>query len=356
MSTPKRVPSVLNSYEQLALLKQPNPRAPTGLRNLCIISLMLKIGLRVSEIINLKSVDLDWEKGEACIRGSGAAKERTLWIDSPELTLLKRWRQVKPQESEFLFTTLEGSRLKDRYIREMVKRLARKAGIDKDVYPHLLRYTFAVEFMRETRDINLLQDALGHRDSTATQVYTKLLFNEYKDAYMSDNLLKRSGMPVKSDQQQRITVNENIFSRGGQINSPADQSESALCSDHACTSITAHRQAETGLKNIPGHKAETDPGEPGRREPAGEGVLEKGSGIRAGVNKPAGAEYLPGLQKTDMPEPSIMLDDEENAGQKKIRIPAIKCSSCNYILRIKADCPQCGVKFTEILEHWRRNI
>ncbi len=206
MNQPKRVPSVLNSYDQLVLLKQPNPKAPTGLRNLCLLSMMLKLGLRVSEIINIRIENIDWENGKIHIEESGAAKERTLWIDQAELNLLERWLKVKPEGSEHLFTTLDGSRLKDRYIREMVKRLARKAGISKDVYPHLLRYTFAADLLRETKDIKLLQEALGHRDISTTQAYSNIFLEKNKEPSFSDRPVKRSGAPVIDEEQRRFTV------------------------------------------------------------------------------------------------------------------------------------------------------
>jgi len=109
---------------------------------------MLKAGLRVSEVINLLDSDLDWEAGKILVNESGAASGRTLWLEKADLDLLKKWLDVKPAGKAYLFTTLNGNQLQDRYLREMVKRMARKAGIDKDVYPHLLRYTFAVNLMQ----------------------------------------------------------------------------------------------------------------------------------------------------------------------------------------------------------------
>ncbi len=179
MKRRKREPQLLSKSDQLALLKQPNPRAPTGLRNLCLISLMLKSGIKAAEIINLREQDLDWDSGTLFIQESGGAKERYLKIDDVELSLLKSWRRTKPSGSPVLFTTLQGEPLRDRYLREMIKRYARKAGIKKDVYPHLLRTTFALEFLNETRDIERLQQVLGHRDQSTTQNYIRLYFLEF---------------------------------------------------------------------------------------------------------------------------------------------------------------------------------
>jgi integrase/recombinase XerD len=295
MRAQKRLPSYLNSYEQFALLKQPNPKAPTGLRNLCLLSLMLKLGLRVSEVINLKYEDIDWENGKIHISESGAARERTLWIDKAELDLLKKWHRLKPESSTYFFSTLDGSKLKDRYIREMVKRLARKAGVDKDVYPHLLRYTFAVDFMRENKDIHLLQEALGHRDLTATQAYTRSSFDENKDPYITNILVRRSGTPVPEEKQ----ISFSFVNRTSP--DPAVREHSAKSNISLNTKHSQH--------------PETDE--------------------RFNININVEAE------KDEM---------------EKIRIPAIKCSRCNYILHYQGNCPKCGTSFAEILRHWGRII
>jgi integrase len=178
VKTINRESSVLNKSEQLALLKQPNPRAPTGLRNLCIISLMLKTGMKAKEIIDLRKSDVNWDDGLIDIRESGGAKGRRIRINDVELNLLKSWLRIRPDKGPFYFTTLKGDRLQDRYLREMIKRYARKAGIAKDVYPHMLRATFAVDFLKENSDLDLLQEVLGHRDQSTTHNYIKLYFLE----------------------------------------------------------------------------------------------------------------------------------------------------------------------------------
>ena len=351
MSGSKRMPAVLNSYEQMLLLKQPNPKAPTGLRNLCIIYLMLKMGLRVNEIINLKDSDIDWSRGRLHVKESGAARERILWMDQPELNILKGWLNIKPVGSSHLFCTLDGGRLKDRYIREMIKRLAAKAGIKKDVYPHLLRYTFAVDFMREVKDISLLQEALGHRDATATQAYTKLLFDDLRGGGVNGDSYKRSGMPVSSGKQQSLDFiyNYNIF--------PVGPDES--------------KKAEPVVTTNSGYKFKTlETGE------GGEKVMEKKNSnfVSNSCNKQyeyKGNDYSKENetivkeinyhaskreeQSGSEAQPKATITSDKNSGER-IKIPPIKCSQCGYILRYQGDCPRCGASFATILRHWGKNI
>ncbi|MGM0689515.1 MAG: tyrosine-type recombinase/integrase [Bacillota bacterium] len=369
MGYPRRMPSVLNSYEQLALLKQPNPKAPTGMRNLCILTLMLKIGLRVNEVINLQGNDIDWNQGKINIKESGAAKGRTLWVDEPEIALLNRWRSIKPENSSFFFSTLDGNKIKDRYIREMVKRLARKAGISKDVYPHLLRYTFAVEFMRETKDINLLQDALGHRDTSATQIYAKLMFEDLREPCFSDKHNKRSGMPAPEDEQRRFSVIEKSGSDEIEQDIDTRQSTAEIIPEEPDRVVKESNQSvakspdravdaiiENDIpkekeyvpvikeKNKPDITMETVPMKEEKAKPEKEELEEQG--------KSEETLYKKYEEEIEM---RIQLEAEKFTNSK-VPIPAIKCSQCNYILRFQGDCPKCGASFNAILKHWGKNV
>jgi integrase/recombinase XerD len=175
---------VLNEDEQEALLQQPNPNRRTGLRSLCLLRLMLNTGLRAAEVLNLKVSDIDWQGGKVMVREGKGKKDRTLWIGAADLKLLKKWLkyQAKLPESAFLFTTSDGKRLQDRYLRCMVKRLAKQAGIDKDVHPHMLRHTFATDLLRKTKNLRLAQKALGHAQITSTQIYTHIVDDELEEA------------------------------------------------------------------------------------------------------------------------------------------------------------------------------
>ena len=196
MSRGRKLPGVLTLDEQKALLAQPNPKAPTGLRNLCMITVMLNAGLRVSEVINLQIRYIEWLSGQLTVRQGKGNKDRVLWLNEDDLTLLKEWRRIKP-ESKYLFCTLKGGKLDDRYIRQLVDRLANKAGIqdyktsiDKNgkeyqeskVSPHTLRHTFATDLYRDTKNLLLVQKALGHSDISTTEIYTHIVDDELEDA------------------------------------------------------------------------------------------------------------------------------------------------------------------------------
>lgn len=331
------MPSALNNYEQHSILRQPNPKAPTGLRNLCIINLMLKAGLRVSEVINLLDSDLDWEAGKILVNESGAASGRTLWLEKADLDLLKKWLDVKPAGKAYLFTTLNGNQLQDRYLREMVKRMARKAGIDKDVYPHLLRYTFAVNLMRETKNLELLQKALGHRDVSATQAYVKHLFEELNNPYYGIEGGVRSGIPVEMDSkdaqknknhQKNYQANDRYQLSGSQQRGKANE-------------IGESKETKEGWRQ----NQEQDKGKVS--EIANDTGPERQEQLSLNTEWLAYNNIKPG-------KPWIALETEKQPDRKKI--PPLKCSRCNYILRYQENCPKCGTSFELILKHWRVNI
>ncbi len=362
----KRTPSALNTYEQLSLLRQPNPGVPSGLRNLCIISLMLKLGLRVNEVIKIKDSDIDWQRGKIYIRRSGAALDRTLRVGDAELSLLKRWLHTKPKGTELLFPTLKGQPLKDRYIREMIKRLARKSGIAKDVYPHLLRVTFAVDFMRETRDLKLLQHALGHRDLTATQGYAHLFLEQSRFPYITSDNDRYSGMPLNYRQHSEddqysdrpvepVHLKKEEEYKENTIGSPAENN-AALPFNSTTTANWAEEGEELQVIETGGETDEAKGEEAAFKETYGIEPLETPDPARAhkppdkGENKDKEAEKT-GEGKAQPFKTGNGADEGE-----RVPIPPLKCSRCNYILRYKEDCPKCGTAFEATLKHWRSNI
>lgn len=180
-----RLPEVLNPQEQSALLAAPNQKAPTGLRNYCLLLLYLNLGLRVNESVTLKVNDIDWLSGKLTVRDGKGGKDRVLWLSESDLASLQQWRSVRPAVSPFLFCTLAGAHLNDRYIRDMVKRYSKRAGISKDAHPHTLRHTFATDLLRDTKNIRLVQKALGHASLATTMIYTHIVDDQLESALKS---------------------------------------------------------------------------------------------------------------------------------------------------------------------------
>ncbi|MCX6101062.1 MAG: tyrosine-type recombinase/integrase [Candidatus Bipolaricaulota bacterium] len=179
----RKVPDVLTAEEQVALLKQPNPRYPTGERNQLILRVMLNAGLRLAETTALSWKDIDLNTGRLEVQRGKGARDRVLWIGDADLEALREWRERQARDVEgtpgHVFTTLEGKPVSSRYVQAMVKRYAQKAGIGKNVH------TFATDIYRETSSIRLTQKALGHADLSTTQIYTHIVDEELEGALKS---------------------------------------------------------------------------------------------------------------------------------------------------------------------------
>ncbi len=176
----RKLPEVLTTEEQRAFLKTFNRKAPTGLRNFTMARLMLDAGLRCGEVLALRTRDVDWRTGKIHIHEGKGKKDRVVWINEDALDVLREWKERKP-ESGLLFTTLKGDPIKDRYMRAMVKRKAEQAGIEKDIHVHTLRHTFATDIYRESKNLRMVQKALGHASISTTEIYTHIFDEELEE-------------------------------------------------------------------------------------------------------------------------------------------------------------------------------
>ena len=172
----KHLPVTLSEAEQVALLAQPNSRYPTGERNFLLLRLMLDTGVRLAEAAALRWVHVELATGKIMVIEGKGAKDRALWVSGELLARLQAWRERQlsgcGEAPLHVFTTLGGKPLQHRYIQAMVQRYSQRAGISKRVSPHALRHTFATDLYRESKNIRLVQKALGHADLSTTMIYT----------------------------------------------------------------------------------------------------------------------------------------------------------------------------------------
>lgn len=179
---PRRLPEVLSSEEQAALLSAARNNTPIGRRNVAMLTLFLNLGLRVSEMLNLKEGDITWNTGKVLVRQGKGNRDRALWLKTEDLELVQRWLKIRAVESEYIFCTLQGNKLGDRYVRKLVKRCGRKKKLGKDVHPHMLRHTFATDLLENSGNIRLVQKALGHSSLLTTMIYTHIVDSTLESA------------------------------------------------------------------------------------------------------------------------------------------------------------------------------
>jgi integrase/recombinase XerD len=151
ISRRKKLPVILEPEEAHKLLSIPNKRYITGLRNKAILSLMINMGLRVSEIVKMKPGDINLTKNKLRVVDGKGGVDRDLTIPENTSNLLKEWKNRRPKNSQYYFCNIKersdgnfaskkGEKMKVRYIQEMVGNYSKKAGINKNVTPHTLSY------------------------------------------------------------------------------------------------------------------------------------------------------------------------------------------------------------------------
>ena len=179
----RKLPEILTSDEEKALVKVFNMRYDAGLRNKALVSVMLYAGLRAAEALNLSVRDMTWtgdEAGKVHIKQGKGKKDRMVYLNAASVDLLTRWRDRRyDQRSKLLFTTREAKRLATRWLRQMVNTYAGRAGIEKHVHPHTLRHTFATNLYRSSgHNLRVVQLALGHSSIQTTEIYTHIANDE----------------------------------------------------------------------------------------------------------------------------------------------------------------------------------
>lgn len=168
-------PEVLSRAECLSLLGACSLRSPTGRRNRAIILLLWRAGLRCSEALALRPCDVDLSAGTIRILRGKGAKARTSAIDPEACAGLQLWIDSRARlglpGSAPLLCTLAGGPLKTSYVRALLPRLGRTAGIDKRCHAHGLRHTHAAELRAENVDMAVISRQLGHSSIATTARY-----------------------------------------------------------------------------------------------------------------------------------------------------------------------------------------
>lgn len=170
-------PEVLSREEVMALMGA-CAESPAGIRNRALVVVLYRTGLRITEALALEPKDLDLGEGAVrVLRGKGG-RSRTVGIDPGAVAVLNEWLAIREawivegrSIGAAVFCQRDGRRLESSYIRVLVPRLARRAGIEKRVHAHGLRHTHAAELRSEGVDIGIISKQLGHRSISTTARY-----------------------------------------------------------------------------------------------------------------------------------------------------------------------------------------
>jgi integrase/recombinase XerD len=174
---PLRVPKSLSEAQVESLLGAPDVDKPLGLRDRAMLELLYASGLRVSELVTIKTVQVGLAEG--CLRVTGkGSKERLVPFGEEAHAWLRRYIAdaraaiLGGQSSDALFVTARGGAMTRQMFWKLIKAHALRAGIDAPLSPHTLRHAFATHLLNHGADLRAVQMLLGHADISTTTIYT----------------------------------------------------------------------------------------------------------------------------------------------------------------------------------------
>ncbi len=174
-----RLPDTLSMEEMNLLLRQPDTKTFSGIRDKAMLELMYATGIRVSELISLTINNINWQVGYLITIGKGN-KERIVPIGKAAIDSLNRYvmdiRQkfLKENTTNILFLNRYGRGLTRQGFWKILKKYVNKAGLQKKVHPHTFRHSFATHLLEGGADLRSVQVMLGHADISTTQIYTHI--------------------------------------------------------------------------------------------------------------------------------------------------------------------------------------
>lgn len=185
----RRLPHFL-SVEQLAiLLEAPPANQPMGLRDRAILETLYSCGLRVAELVSLNAENWDRDAGVLRVIGKGR-RERICPVGTYAAKALGKWldvRHVDPAapaaQQTAVFLNKRGRRLTARSVERMLEKYLKQTGLDRLTTPHTLRHSFATHLLDGGADLRSVQELLGHKSLTATQIYTHVSTKRLRDTY-----------------------------------------------------------------------------------------------------------------------------------------------------------------------------
>jgi integrase/recombinase XerD len=184
----KRLPKALTDAEIKKMLGPENPETPASLCDQAVLELAYASGLRLAELRNVRLEQLHLEAGFLNVIGKGN-KERVVPVGKKAVEAMNRYleagrpRLVTPRSPANVFLTKRGTPFASVTLWLRIKRRARRAGIGRNITPHMLRHSFATHLLEHGADLRVIQELLGHANISTTEVYTHVTGNRLRDIH-----------------------------------------------------------------------------------------------------------------------------------------------------------------------------
>lgn len=188
----KRLPHFLFKEDCAALIESTGDGFPLALRDRALLEVLYATGIRVGELVTLDLKDSNPGGGELLVMGKGS-RERVVpmgrWAVDALYSYLDtgRPRLVRDTEERALFVNFRGGRLTDRGVRKIIKKYVSRMGIQNTVSPHTMRHSFATHMLDNGADLRAVQEMLGHKNLSTTQIYTHLTKERLRQVYLNSH-------------------------------------------------------------------------------------------------------------------------------------------------------------------------
>lgn len=183
-----KLPDTISKEEMKTILAQPGDQSIAAIRNTAMLELLYATGIRVSELINLTMNSVNWQVGFLIVMGKGS-KERIVPVGKIAYDCARRYvDEVRPQlmqkkSTDVLFLNRFGKKFTRQGFWKIVVGYAKQAGLQKKVYPHTFRHSFASHLLEGGADLRTVQVMLGHSDISTTQIYTHVTREKLKEIH-----------------------------------------------------------------------------------------------------------------------------------------------------------------------------
>lgn len=187
ISLPKkeqRLPNFLYYNDLEKLLETPDQSTSIGLRDKLIFEILYSTGVRVSELVNIKVKDIDFENKSIRIFGKGK-KERIVLFGDQALKLINIYLDQRGFTSEYLILNNRGNKITTRGVDLIIHKNSLKSGLKNKITPHTMRHTFATHMLNDGANLLTVQELLGHENLKTTQVYTHVSNERLRNVYLN---------------------------------------------------------------------------------------------------------------------------------------------------------------------------
>lgn len=187
ISLPKkeqRLPNFLYYNDLEKLLETPDQSTSIGLRDKLIFEILYSTGVRVSELVNIKVKDIDFENKSIRIFGKGK-KERIVLFGDQALKLISVYLDQRGFTNEYLILNNRGNKITTRGVDLIIHKNSLKSGIKNKITPHTMRHTFATHMLNDGANLLTVQELLGHENLKTTQVYTHVSNERLRNVYLN---------------------------------------------------------------------------------------------------------------------------------------------------------------------------